>query len=124
LEGGTPLGSERVFELMSESLDRAQARGALLTSLPDEDPLARLDARVWVPVTLLGVVLEPDPHALVVAALGGSDRALRGTAIELLENVVDEPARGKLLDVLRREPPRERRRSEKELLAELVRSKG
>jgi ATP:ADP antiporter, AAA family len=124
LAGGVPLSPEQVFKLVAESVDRAAARGALLTSLPEGDSLTRVDARLWVAVTLLGVVLEPEPLALVVAALGGSDRVLRGTAIELLENVVDEPARGKLLEVLRREPSRARRRSEQDLLSELLRSKS
>ena len=43
--------------------------------------------------TLLSLVLEPEPLQVALAALRGQDQALRGTALEYLENVLPDGVR-------------------------------
>ena len=45
---------------------------------------------------LLALVLDPEPMAMALAALRASDDALRGTALEYLENVLPGPVRERL----------------------------
>lgn len=57
--------------------------------------------------TLLGLVLDPDALELALHAIAGTDRTLRGTALEYLENVLPEDVRIDLwrhIGVIRREP--------------------
>ncbi len=86
--------------------------------------LVRLDASLFVALAVLTSVIERERLVLAARALTTQDRALRGTALEYLENVLDEPAKtamSKRLSALAER--RLERRSERELLDELKRSK-
>ncbi|MCB1749297.1 MAG: hypothetical protein KDK06_19130, partial [Gammaproteobacteria bacterium] len=72
--------------------------------------------------TLLSLVLDRDALRLSFRAVFSSDREMRGTALEYLENVLPEPLRQGLWPRLGEAPtaPRRRRPGDK-LLAELER---
>lgn len=74
-------------------------------------------------LTLLSLVVEGDSLQLALRGLSSSDDKIRGTAIELLENVVPEPVRSSLIPVLATRPRGgARARSREEIVAELLRS--
>jgi hypothetical protein len=75
--------------------------------------------------TVLSLVLDPDALRLASHAVHSSDRNLRGTALEYLENVLPDDIRADLwrhLGVSRRE--RAEKRSRSDILAELERAGG
>ncbi|UJR86952.1 hypothetical protein [Sandaracinus amylolyticus] len=74
-------------------------------------------------LTLLSLVVEGESLQLALRGLSAHDEKIRGTAIELLENVVPEPVRSSLIPVLAARPRSEiRARSREEIVAELLRS--
>ncbi|MFO0552868.1 MAG: Npt1/Npt2 family nucleotide transporter [Polyangiaceae bacterium] len=89
-----------------------------------ETSALRLEQGVHVALTLLACVLEVEAVELVVRAIAGSDSKLRGTALEYLENVVPDPARRVLTQKLVHAQTSGKRRTQRELLEDLGRSKG
>ena len=57
------------------------------------DPRAGVDRGIDHVFTLLSLALEREPLQIALLALRGSDRALRGTALEYLENVLPDTLR-------------------------------
>ncbi len=120
----------RAVETMA---DEARTLRKGLASIPPSDaalPLpgpitARLDPVVLHALTLLATVADPEALALAGRALAGTDAALRGTALEYLENVVESPARELLLARIgtgvRIPAPR---RSEREIVEALYKSRS
>ncbi|MBL9026628.1 MAG: hypothetical protein JNL21_30800 [Myxococcales bacterium] len=97
------------------------------TTLPLPAPIsARLDPVILHALTLLTVYADPEALAIAGRALAGTDAALRGTALEYLENVVDEPARELLLARIgsTRIAIPAPRRSERELVEALYKSRA
>jgi hypothetical protein len=86
--------------------------------------LSRLDPVVLHALTLLAAVADPEALALAARAIAGTGQALRGTALEYLENVVESPAREQLLERIgvgvRVPAPR---RSEREIVEALYKSR-
>ena len=78
-------------------------------------------------MTLLALVIEREPVRLAYHALHADEPAIRGTALEYLENVLPERVKQKTLALLAGtvEPPRERRmqRDARALRAELEKSR-
>jgi hypothetical protein len=72
--------------------------------------------------TLLSLVLEPEPLQIAAWALRGPDAALKGTALEYLENVLPGDVRAALWPHVGVAPRRGKLRSRNEALAELLRS--
>lgn len=71
--------------------------------------------------TLLGLAVDRDTLRLCVRALHAGDTALRGTALEYLENVVPGPARTRLWPHLGQSPAESTgRRSHEEIVDELL----
>lgn len=99
--------------------------------LAAEDTLSErsLDALI----AMLSLVLEREPLGLAHRALYGTDPALRGTALEYLENVLPEMLRTRAMSLFARvrgsqaafepAPPSLRRRKRRELVEELLRSR-
>ncbi len=74
-------------------------------------------------LTLLSLILDNEALILALRGLSASDPTIRGTAIELLENVLPDPVRGALLPVLAARPHMTSlARSRDEIVAELLRS--
>jgi ATP:ADP antiporter, AAA family len=85
-------------------------------------------------IRTLSLLLERDPLELAHSALYGEDEALRGTALEYLENVLPESLRHDAMALFVRArragfaaagaaPPSARRRQQRELVEELMRSR-
>jgi len=78
-------------------------------------------------MTLLALVIEREPVRLAYHALHADEPAIRGTALEYLENVLPERVKQATLSLLAGsvEPPRERRiqRDARALRAELEKSR-
>ena len=91
----------------------------MLAKKADRDRVHRSVEHVF---TLLSLAYDPQPLRLALYALSGEDRALRGTALEYLENVLPDDIRNALFPMLDARVEIRRKRSEKELVAELVRS--
>jgi hypothetical protein len=103
-EPGLPMPRERVFAAVARevSVDRAtwlsrdlryaaDLRGET-AELPDAGATT-LDYSMEHVFTLLGLVLDRDALTLALRAVGSRDRALGGTALEYLENVLPEEVR-------------------------------
>lgn len=134
---GTPLEKDRIFRAVAAVFDR---RDRISGSIPPnaisddsssnlgssaDDLIAKLDSRVQVALALLAAVVDKESVDLAARALAAGDAALRGTALEFLENVLPEPAKSALLSTLAARPARSlTRRTQMELLQELQRSKG
>lgn len=88
------------------------------------EPRVRVEQRVEHAFTLLGLVQDPEALALAHRALSGADLALRGTALEYLENVLPDDVRAELHRLIVAEPLPISRRGQGELLAELKRTLG
>jgi hypothetical protein len=74
-------------------------------------------------LTLLSFVVDDEALHLALRGLSASDQAIRGTAIELLENVLPDPVRGSLLPILAARPRMVApARTREEIMAELMRS--
>jgi ATP/ADP translocase len=101
---------EVVFDEVKRELARLAARGA------DDD--RRLEAVF----TLLTLAVAREPVQIAWRALRSQDRALRGTALEYLENVLPEDMRAALLPHLDAPAPARRRRAAAEVEADLLRS--
>jgi AAA family ATP:ADP antiporter len=99
-----------VFDEVKRELGRLAARGA------DDD--RRLEAVF----TLLTLAVAREPVQIAYRALRSQDRALRGTALEYLENVLPEDMRAALLPHLDAPAPARRRRAAAEVEADLLRS--
>lgn len=133
----TPLEKERIFRAVAAVFDR---RDRISGSIPPsaisddsggnagsatDDLTSKLDPRVQVALALLAAVVDKESVDLAARALAAGDAALRGTALEFLENVLPEPAKSALLQTLAARPARSlTRRTQMELLQELQRSKG
>jgi hypothetical protein len=73
--------------------------------------------------TLLSLTLEREPLHIALQAMRGSDRGLRGTALEYLENVLPEDLRAALWPYLGERAPRERAtRPREDVMNELLSS--
>jgi len=73
--------------------------------------------------TLLSLTLEREPLQIALQAMRGSDRGLRGTALEYLENVLPEGLRVALWPYLGERAPRARpSRSREDVMSELLSS--
>jgi hypothetical protein len=84
--------------------------------------LAADDRRLEHVFTLLALVVPREPVQIAYRAVRSQDRAMRGTALEYLENVLPDDVRSALwphLDAQAREAPR---RAPDEVVAELLRS--
>jgi len=101
---------EVVFDEVKRELARLAARGA------DDD--RRLEAVF----TLLTLAVAREPVQIAYRALRGQDRALRGTALEYLENVLPDDMRAALLPHLDVPATARRRRAAAEVEADLLRS--
>ncbi len=91
----------------------------LLEAKADRDRVHRSVEHVF---TLLSLAYDPQPLRLALFALSGDDRQLRGTALEYLENVLPDTTRDALFPMLDARVEITKKRSEKELVAELLRS--
>jgi ATP:ADP antiporter, AAA family len=95
-----------VFAAVRRELEEAEGR-------PDLDHV----------FTLLSLTLEREPLHISLQAVRGSDRALRGTALEYLENVLPEGLRAALWPSLgERVPPARRARPREDVMNELLSS--
>jgi ATP:ADP antiporter, AAA family len=101
---------DAVFGEVKRELARLAARGA------DDD--RRLEAVF----TLLTLAVPREPVQIAYRALRSQDRALRGTALEYLENVLPEDMRAALLPHLDAPVTPSRRRAAAEVEADLLRS--
>jgi ATP:ADP antiporter, AAA family len=99
-----------VFDEVKRELARLASRGA------DDD--RRLEAVF----TLLTLAVPREPVQIAYRALRSQDRALRGTALEYLENVLPEDMRAALAPHLDAPAPARRRRAAAEVEADLLRS--
>jgi len=75
-------------------------------------------------LTLLSVVVDAEPMRLAIAALASGDPAIRGTAIELLENVVPPPVRDPLVAALLGQPRGSSSRTRAQIVEDLLRSQS
>jgi ATP:ADP antiporter, AAA family len=101
---------EVVFDEVKRELARLAARG------PDDE--RRLEAVF----TLLTLAVAREPVQIAYRAMRSQDRALRGTALEYLENVLPDDMRAALLPHLDAPRPAPRRRAAAEVEADLLRS--
>jgi hypothetical protein len=93
------------------------------SSFLDDTLRRRVDRGLEHVFTLQSLALDPELLRLSLRALMSDDPALRGTALEYLENVVPEPVRPLLWDRLDAAlPALTRRRSREEIEAELLRT--
>lgn len=122
----------RVHEVVSRELEAGRKvwdSRRLLDDDADEDaPLLdralrdRVHRSVEHVFTLLSLAHEAEPLRLSLAALASDDRALRGTALEYLENVLPEDIRNALFPMLDVRGEVRKRRSREEIVEDLVRS--
>jgi len=124
---------ERVLERVAFELSKSRSIWDKRRLLDDDDddgtPLLQQKAerdRVHRSVehvfTLLSLSYEKQPLRLALFALSGDDRALRGTALEYLENILPETVRDALFPMLDARVEIRRKRTEREIVQELVRS--
>jgi hypothetical protein len=96
----------------------------------DDEPLSldevmrmRASRSLQYVLTLLSLVVDGEALQLALSGLSSHDDPIRGTAIELLENVLPEPVRSSLVPVLEgRGRSRRRARTRDEIVTELLRS--
>jgi hypothetical protein len=110
--------------ILAEAPALAPARDVVLDEVRRElaRGLGADDRRLEHVFTLLALVVPREPVRIAYRAVRSHDRALRGTAIEYLENVLPEDVRGALwpyLDAHAREAPR---RATDEVVADLLKS--
>ncbi|MDQ3031860.1 MAG: hypothetical protein M3Y87_05535, partial [Myxococcota bacterium] len=129
-----------VFSAAQRELSERGATWSVATHLPPHDPshpdhhddepislddLVRMRASrsLQYVLTLLSLVVDGEALQLALRGLSAAEDKIRGTAIELLENVLPDPIRGSLLPVLAsRERYEPSARSREEIVAELLRS--
>lgn len=121
----------RIFEAVASALANEHDLLDVRASTPpisadsaNDDATATLDPRVRISLALVAATLDPENVNLAARALGTRDPSLRGTALEYLENVLEEPAKGALLRILSAPAAVVNRRSERELVEALHRTKG
>ncbi len=110
----------------------AAARRELELAQGEQD-LRRFDRALELSVTLLAILLDKEPLRLAHRALYAADDALRGTALEYLENVLPDELRAIAMPAFSRArragatlepaPPSLRKRPRDELALELMRSR-
>lgn len=112
VEGAPELAPPReaVFDEAKRELARLAARG-------EGD-----DRRLEAVFTLLTLAVAREPVQIAYRAMRGQDRALRGTALEYLENVLPDDMRAALLPHLDAPVAAPRRRAAAEVEADLLRS--
>jgi hypothetical protein len=124
---------DRIYAAVAAALEQPDDRLDVNPSLPppadgppaEPDIAERLEPRVQVALALLSAAIDKETVELATRALVAGDPVLRGTALEYLENVLQEPAKTALLKTLSAAPIRvTKKRSERELLEELRRSRG
>jgi ATP:ADP antiporter, AAA family len=134
---GVVVPAERILDAVALELSgerRASRSGVVRADALDEEPGfadASLRSKVARDVehvmTLLALVIEREPVRLAYHALHADEAAIRGTALEYLENVLPERVKQGTLSLLAGsvEPPRERRmqRDARALRAELEKSR-
>ncbi len=117
-----------LHELATTSRKMWDSRRLLDDDTEEDAPLLesalreRIHRSVEFVFTLLALAYDPEPLRLSLVALASDDRALRGTALEYLENVLPDDIREALFPMLDVRVEIRRRRSPEELHAELVRS--
>lgn len=131
LDPNLPVARERILD----AIERELAEKPVLAPSHDE-PLAAVDddagvvggpqLRIGYVMTLLGLVLEREPVQLAHRALVAGEPAIRGTAIEYLENVLPARVKQGVLSLIlgsARAPHRAKGRDRAELVDELLRSR-
>jgi AAA family ATP:ADP antiporter len=123
---------ERVHEVVNKELEAGRkvwdSRRLLDDDSEEEAPLVeravrdRVHRSVEHVFTLLSLAYDAEPLRLSLMALAGEDRALRGTALEYLENVLPESTREQLFPMLDVRVEIRKKRSRQEIVEELVRS--
>jgi ATP:ADP antiporter, AAA family len=130
------LPAERILEAVAFELDgerRGPVKSARADALDEAPGFGDISLRARAPrdvehvMTLLALVIEREPVRLAYHALHADEPAIRGTALEYLENVLPERVKSGVLALLARsiEAPRQRpeRRDAHALRAELERSR-
>jgi len=107
--------SQAVFAAARRELEREPAAGADASGVSSAALLEHVFA-------LLSLVLEREPLQISAWALSGGDAALKGTALEYLENVLPPDVRAALLAYVGAAQPARRPRPRREVLEELLRS--
>lgn len=125
---------ERVFAAVAAVLGQESSpldvQGSVAPSAPDEaerssDAALRLEPRMQLSLALLSATLDEESVTLTARALAGGDASLRGTALEYLENVLEEPAKSAMLKALAgTNAVVAKRRTLRELREELQRTKA
>ncbi len=122
--------AERVFDIVLRETDISDAAWRSRQKLREEavalsEGEPEHDLSLEHVFCLLALVLDADAINLALQAVVSRDRALRGTALEYLENVLPAPLRQSLWDRLGvREPRAGRRRTRHELEQELRSRQG
>lgn len=124
--------AERVHEVVHKELEAGRkvwdSRRLLDDDAEEDAPLLeravrdRVHRSVEHVFTLLSLAYDPEPLRLSLFALAGDDRAMRGTALEYLENVLPEETREQLFPMLDVRVEMRKKRSRQEIVEELVRS--
>jgi hypothetical protein len=134
---GVAVPQERILDAVAFELSgerRAPRSGAARVDALDEEPgfadaslRSKVERDVEHVMTLLALVIEREPVRLAYHALHADEPAIRGTALEYLENVLPERVKQGTLSLLAGtvEAPRERRmqRDARALRAELEKSR-
>jgi AAA family ATP:ADP antiporter len=139
-DGSLAPARETIFECVERELsERGATWNAVAHSAPSHDPhhdghedeplslddLVRMRASrsLQYVLTLLSLVVDGEALQLALRGLSSHEDKIRGTAIELLENVLPDPVRRSLIPVLAIHPHEPQvERSREELVTELLRS--
>lgn len=124
---------ERIFKLIDREAEASSEEWARPLHVHESDSISsigppqsrRPSARVEYAFLLLGTVLEREPLELCLKAVSSGDQALRGTALEYLENVLPARLHAALTRRLvpgTRKPREKRERQPKEIFEELNQS--
>jgi hypothetical protein len=123
--------SERVHQVVTRELEEGRRVWDSRRLLDEEEEDAPLVDRarhhdvhrsVEYVFTVLSLAYDPEPLRLSLVALAGDDRTLRGTALEYLETVLPESVRDALFPMLDVRVEIRQRRTQQEIVDELVRS--
>jgi hypothetical protein len=126
---------EAVFAVVLEELERGAAGWAVQSDgdpTPHDrasgevrveiDPRANVDRGIDHVFTLLSLTLPREPLQIALLALRGADEALRGTALEYLENVLPDNLRRALWRHVGARPAPHAPRARQEVVDDLMRS--